>query len=295
MTLAHTFLMCLPKYFEVSYVINHWMALHQKGICTERALQQWQGLYELISERAHVKLMEPQPGLPDMPFTANAGLIVDNKVMVSRFLHPQRQGEEKHFQDWFSSNQFQTHQTPAGLNFEGAGDALLDRKDVLLWMGWGYRSARAAQLHLAEYFDLEVVPLRLVDERFYHLDTCFCPLSDGYLLYYPAAFDDQARSAIARRIPANKRIAVSEKDAMRFACNAVNIDDVVIVNQIGIDLRVALERAGFQVIETDLSEFLKAGGGSKCLTLRLDEPRFPALATIEPAQSFAQTVHSLSS
>ena len=293
MTYAHTFLMCLPKYFEVSYVINHWMSLHPAGICTERAFHQWRRLYELISERAHVRLVEPQPGLPDMPFTANAGVIVDDKVIVSRFLHTQRQGEEKHFQDWFSDNQFQVHKTPSGLNFEGAGDALLDRNEAFLWMGWGFRSQRTAQAHLSEYFDLEVVPLRLVDERFYHLDTCFCPLSGGYLLYYPAAFDDHARSVIAQRIPSNKRIAISERDAITFACNAVNIDDQIIVNRISDDLRFELEVAGFQVIQTDLSEFLKAGGGSKCLTLRLDEPRFPILGTIKAAQSFAQSVHSL--
>src|SRR5215510_8355242 len=111
MTFAHTYLMCLPKYFEVSYVINHWMALHQ-GICTERALQQWQRLYELISERAQVKLEEPQPGLPDMVFTANAGLMFDNRAEVSRYQHPQRTGEKKHFQSWFSANQFQVHNTP---------------------------------------------------------------------------------------------------------------------------------------------------------------------------------------
>lgn len=291
MTFAHTFLMCLPKYFEVSYVINHWMALHE-GICTERALQQWQRLYELVSARAHVKLVAPQLGLPDMVFTANAGLMFDNKVMVSRFLHSQRTGEERHFQNWFSKNQFQIHKTPAGLNFEGAGDALLDRKETLLWMGWGYRSARAAQAHLSDYFDLEVVPLRLVDERFYHLDTCFCPLSGGYLMYYPAAFDEHARSMIAERVPRSKRIAVSERDAITFACNAVNIDDLVIVNGISDELRHELHSAGFEVAQTDLSEFLKAGGGSKCLTLRLDEPRFTALTTFESA--FAHTGHSLS-
>lgn len=291
MNSAHTFLMCLPKYFEVSYVINHWMALYPQGISLERALHQWQRLYELISERANVRLVEPQPGLPDMPFTANAGLIVDNKAVVSRFLHPQRQGEEKHFKDWFVENQFEVYKTPVGLNFEGAGDSLLDRKDFFLWMGWGFRSVLAAQAHLSEFFDMEVVPLRLIDERFYHLDTCFCPLSGGYLLYYPGAFDEHAQKVIARRVPANRRIVVSEKDAVRFACNAVNIDDAIIVNHISDELHCKLEASGFQVIEADLSEFLKAGGGTKCLTLRLNEPRFPSLGAIESAQHL---VHSIS-
>lgn len=285
MTFAHTFLMCLPKYFEVSYAINHWMTLHPNGICADRALQQWQRLYEVMNERAYVRLVDPQPGLPDMPFTANAGVVVNNKAVVSRFVHPERQGEEKHFHDWFANNQFQVYKTPAGLSFEGAGDALLDRKEFLLWMGWGFRSALAAQAFLTNSLDIEVVPLRLVDKRFYHLDTCFCPLSGGYLLYYPPALDDDANYLIAQRVPGNRRIVVSEKDAVNFACNAINIDDLVIVNKISDGLRLQLEAAGFEVLEIDLSEFLKAGGASKCLTLRLDEPLIPSLGAVESALS----------
>lgn len=271
MSFAHTFLMCRPKYFELCYVINPWMALHPNGICTERALQQWQELYESISKRALVRLIDPQPGLPDMSFTANAGLIVRDKVVLSRFLNSERQGEEQHFKEWFLDNQYKIYKTPVGLTFEGAGDALLDQQEFFLWMGWGYRSALAAHVHLSQYLDMEVLSLRLIDERFYHLDTCFCPLSGGYLLYYPPAFDEPARRLIAQRVPSNKRIAISEEDALYFACNAVNIDDLLILNHVGSKLRDQLNEAGFEVIETGLSEFLKAGGGSKCLTLRLDE------------------------
>jgi len=283
MTFTHTFLMCLPKYFELAYVINPWMALHPNGVCTERALQQWQELYESISARALVRLIDPQPGLPDMPFTANAGLIVHDKVVVSRFLNAERQGEEQHFKEWFLNNQYTVYQTPAGLSFEGAGDALLDQKEFFLWMGWGYRSVLAAQEHLSNYLDVEVLPLHLVDERFYHLDTCFCPLSGGYLLYYPPAFDEPARRLIAQRVPSNKRIAISEEDAVHFACNAVNIDDLLILNCISSKLRSQLEQAGFEVIETVLSEFLKAGGGTKCLTLRLNDPLSANLRAVESA------------
>jgi N-dimethylarginine dimethylaminohydrolase len=280
-----TFLMCQPKYFEVSYVINPWMALHPNGISRQGALQEWQNLYESVSKRALVRLVDPQPGLPDMTFTANAGLIVQDKVVLSRFRHPERQGEEQHFQEWFLNNQYEVYQTPVGLSFEGAGDALLDRQDAFLWMGWGYRSELAANVHLSNYLDMEVLPLRLIDERFYHLDTCFCPLTDGYLLYYPAAFDEPTRRLIAQRVPRNKRIAVSEEDAVYFACNAVNIDDLLIINHVGSKLRNQLQEAGFEVIETGMTEFIKAGGGTKCLTLRLNEPPLVNTRAIESAVS----------
>jgi lysine-ketoglutarate reductase/saccharopine dehydrogenase-like protein (TIGR00300 family) len=120
--------------------------------------------------------------------------------------------------------------------------------------------------------DVEVLSLRLVDRRFYHLDTCFCPLTDGYLLYYPAAFDTYSNRLIELRVPAEKRIAIEEADAVNFACNTVNIDRVVVMNKVSDGLNQRLQDRGFIVVETPLTEFLKAGGAAKCLTLRVTEP-----------------------
>ena len=120
-----------------------------------------------------------------------------------------------------------------------------------------------------------MISLRLIDERFYHLDTCFCPLNDGYLLYYPQAFDQESRRQIALRFPESKRIVVTQLDAMKFACNAVNVGDQIFLNEAGPDLINQFVRAGFKVVQIGLSEFLKAGGAAKCLTLRLDET-YPA-------------------
>jgi lysine-ketoglutarate reductase/saccharopine dehydrogenase-like protein (TIGR00300 family) len=117
-----------------------------------------------------------------------------------------------------------------------------------------------------------VVSLRLIDERFYHLDTCFCPLTGGYLLYYPPAFDSYSNRVIEMRIPEEKRIIVEEPDAVCFACNAVNVGSTIVMNQISDGLKNKLTKAGFNVTETPLSEFLKAGGAAKCLTLRVTEP-----------------------
>lgn len=117
-----------------------------------------------------------------------------------------------------------------------------------------------------------MISLRLMDERFYHLDTCFCPLANGYLLYYPGAFDSYSNRVIEMRVAPEKRIAIMEADAVNFACNAVNVDSIVIMNKASDGLKSRLAEVGFQVIETPLTEFLKAGGAAKCLTLRVTEP-----------------------
>lgn len=272
MTNPTRILMCAPDHYEVDYVINPWMEGNVHKSSQAQAIEQWQALHQIIKEYAVVDLVPPAQGWPDMVFTANAGLVLGQKAILSRFYHPERQGEEPYFKQWFAENGFQVYELPQDLPFEGAGDALFDRDSGALWAGYGFRSELDSHAYIAQWLDVEVLSLRLIDPRFYHLDTCFCPLSGGYLLYYPPAFDTYSNALIERRIPAEKRIVVPEPDAVNFACNAVNVDDVIIMNKISPELETAIATKGFQVRQTSLTEFLKAGGAAKCLTLKTTEP-----------------------
>ncbi|MGV0025965.1 bifunctional arginine dihydrolase/ornithine cyclodeaminase [Phormidesmis priestleyi] len=272
MTSSLRFLMCPPDHYDVDYVINPWMEGNIHKSSRDRAVEQWQKLHNIIQDHAIVDLVKPEMGIPDMVFTANAGLVLGKTVVLSRFFHKERQGEEPFFKQWFEDNGYTVHELPKDLPFEGAGDALLDREGRCLWAGYGFRSELDSHPYLAKWLDIEVVSLRLMDERFYHLDTCFCPLNNGYLLYYPPAFDAYSNRMIEMRVPKAKRIPISEPDAVTFACNAVNIEEIVILNKASDELKQRLTQADFRVIETPLTEFLKAGGASKCLTLRVTEP-----------------------
>ena len=263
--------MCPPDHYEVDYVINPWMEGNIHKSSRETAATQWEGLCRLLEQDAVVDRIAPASGLPDMVFTANAGLALGKKFVLSRFLPRERQGEEPLFKKWFKKQGFDIFELPPDLPFEGAGDALFDSSRGVLWAGYGFRSELAAHPLLAQWLSLEVISLRLIDPRFYHLDTCFCPLENKGLLYYPAAFDAYSNRIIEQRVPAEKRIAVSETDAARFACNAVNLGRKIFVNQVSAELRQQMEASGFEAVETPLNEFLKAGGGAKCLTLRLTE------------------------
>ena len=267
-----SFLMCAPDHYDVDYVINPWMEGNIHKSSRDRAVEQWEKLHHTLKEHAIVDLVTPAKGWPDMVFTANAGLVLGKTVVLSRFMHKERQGEEPYFKQWFEENGYTVHELPKDLPFEGAGDALLDREGRWLWAGYGFRSELDSHPYLAKWLDIEVLSLRLIDERFYHLDTCFCPLKNGYLLYYPAAFDSYSNRLIEMRVSKEKRIAIAEADAVNFACNAVNVDRIVVMNQATDALKANLADAGFQVIETPLNEFLKAGGAAKCLTLRVTEP-----------------------
>ena len=266
-----TFLMCPPELYDVNYVINPWMEGNVHRSCREEAMEQWKHLYCTLEQIADVKMVDPQSGSPDMVFTANAGLVHKGVVALSSFLHPERQGEEPHFRKWFDDSGFSVCEMPRSTPFEGEGDALFEVDGSCLWAGHGIRTRQSSHRRLSETWNVQVIPLRLVDPRFYHLDTCFCPLFGGFVMYFPSAFDAPSIGQIEAHYPEEKRIRVCDADALRFACNAVNVGRTIVLNEISDGLRDRLQSLGFRVVQVRLTEFLKAGGAAKCLALRLSE------------------------
>jgi ornithine--oxo-acid transaminase len=262
-------LMCPPTLYEVSYVINPWMQGNLGNSSQLRAMRQWKELYAALSGLADIRLVNPIAGSPDMVFTANAGLARNGIVAISSFYHPERQGEERHFRRWFQEAGYKIVDIPRETPFEGEGDALFSVDGSRLWVGYGTRTLESSHAALRELWDVEVMSLHLVDPRFYHLDTCFAPLEDGSVLYYPPAFDGASLAKVEAAYPVEKRIAVGESDALSFACNAVNIGNTIVLNRISAELELELRGRGFEVIQVELDEFLKAGGAAKCLVMKL--------------------------
>lgn len=261
--------MCRPTHYSIAYEINPWMSLKRKPNHL-RALRQWEALYQLLSVQlgAHVKLLTPRRGLPDLVFTANAGLFAKGRVLIrSNFRHPERQGEEALVESYAKRSRWQIIHLPRRFTFEGEGDALW-MGDTLVF-GFHFRSDAPIHEHLSRILKTEVLPIELADRRFYHLDTCFCPMNRECALWFPRAFDRYGRKVLERLVP--DLIAVSERDAKRFACNAVLVGrSVVMQTGCSSTLQRALEQRGFNIHPVDLSEFLKSGGSAKCLVLRME-------------------------
>ena len=263
------FLVCSPDYFKIQYVINPWMDIENDTV-PDRSHDQWKTLIRVMEKEIGIRLeyIEPIPDLPDMVFTANAGVVSNGKAILARFHHPERQGEESHFEKWFEQIGYEVIKLDPNMYFEGAGD-LLGFPDVMFG-GYGKRSDIRVYSHLTKILDKEIIPVELISNKFYHLDTCFCPLSGGEVLYYPDAFDSYAQKAIDSRIEESRRLVVERAEAELFACNAVCIDRHVILPKGCPGAVKLLEGRGYQAHSMDLSEFMKAGGSAKCLTLALE-------------------------
>ena len=259
-------LMCPPDFYGIEYEINPWMS-RSRGSQSERARTQWRALRDaLVGLGVRVDLLEPVKGLPDLVFTANAGLMFKDVFFSSRFRHAERARESPVNETWFAAHGFKVEQFPEGCYHEGAGDALFCGE--ILFAGYRIRSDVHGHVWVGQRIGKRVLPLELVNPYFYHLDTCFCPLAPGEAIWYPDAFDAYGRRVIESHVP--MLLAVNETEAKRFGCNAVVVGKRVITNTGCEQLAAELRRRGYEPIAVELDEFLKAGGSAKCLTLRLD-------------------------
>lgn len=264
-------LMCPPTNYSVSYDINPWMSRHV-GTQTPDAARQWDRLVETLECAGDVRIerVEPQAGVPDLVFTANAALISGGLAIMSTFRHPERRREQRLYRTVLAQHGFATSFLQETY-FEGAGDALFDRVRPVLYAGHGWRTERGAANQVGETLGVRTLPLLLVNPHFYHLDTCLCPLASGHVMVYMDAFSPRAQSLLRRTIDAEYLIEVSAGDAADFACNAVEIGDAIVLHAASARLRERLHAAGYRIFATDLSDFHKAGGSAKCLTLKLDD------------------------
>lgn len=283
-----------PSCFDVSYQINPWMrptawrpehlAAAQVASANLKAA--------LKAAGGRVETIGAVRGLPDLVFPANAAVVLDGKVLVARFRYPERQGEEAVFRAVFTRLRTrglvrEVVDLPEGVLQEGAGDCIWDSDRQLFWAGFGPRSSKASLGVIARTFGQPVVGLELASDRFYHLDTCFCPLAGGAVLYYPEAFTPAALAAIRERVPEAQRIEAGAEEAEAFCVNAVNLGPQVIMARAPASLRAKLAVRGYALTEIDLAPFILSGGAAYCMTLRLDRTSQPSAAILASAPSFA--------
>jgi ornithine aminotransferase len=273
-------MMSAPDYFEVAYRINPWMqpdrwrrSAPRLAADAQRAWRRLKAIYERLG--AAVEVQPPAQGLPDLVFTANAGLVLDRKALLARFACAERRGEEALDRDFFEALRRrglidEIVVPPPGLYFEGAGDAQWDAHRRLIWVGHGQRTSAGIAPALSDLFAVPAEPLQLVDPRFYHLDTCFCLLSGGEILHYPPAFSRQALARIRESVEPRLLLEASDEDAHRLAVNAVCLGRDVVLCHASAALRAQLAERGYRVHVVALEAFNRSGGAAYCLTLRLD-------------------------
>ena len=259
-------LLCKPLYFSVEYAINPWM---QPGtVDKNQAMQQWKALVNTLTTlKISVKLIDQVAGLPDMVFSTDQAITVGNKVLLSNFRYPERRSESKFYKKWFEENDYSVNTLPNDLYLEGSGDCLF--WGDIIFMGYGFRSTIASAKTTASLLNIDVIPLELINPKYYHLDLAFLPINSTSAIYYPKAFSQNSQKKKKKNIP--DLYEFTEKEVSGFAANSLVTGNHVILQKNNPTFVNRIRKLGYYPIEIDISEFLKAGGGIHCLVQILKE------------------------
>lgn len=274
-------LTCTPDFFEVKDVKNVHMQGNIGKASTEIAKDQWYNIkkiyQKLVEERILLSYSELSSlsDAEDMVFAANPAAAWlsssgQKQLVLSNMVHPSRQLEVPLFKDFFQNIGYEIISIPSDLSFEGNGDLIAHPTKRLLYGGYGKRTIKSAHEYLAKKIETPIVLLQLVDDRFYHLDTCFHPIDKDTVMVCPEAFDLSSFEIIKMLFKNVIRISAQENAAF-FAlnCNTIVKDAkrICVIHYGSTTVYNHLQQLGFQVKEVDTSEFMKSGGSVFCMKL----------------------------
>lgn len=262
-------LLCPPDHYRVQTTRNP----HTRGpdgaphpVDASEARRQWDQLaaaYRGIG--LDVALLVPDPALPDQVFTANPVFTAPGRFIASRMRYPERSGEVAVATRFLADQGLEAIPVPAGVGpLEGGGDLVWSADGAHILGGHGFRSSADAVAWAGEALDVDTTPLRLVDPRFYHLDTCLCILDEETCITYLPAFDGAGQEQVKQMFP--ERLELDEPEALRFAANAHCPDQkhLLLDGTCTQTAEQARER-GFEPVPLETSEFRKAGGSVYCM------------------------------
>ncbi len=261
-------LLCPPTYFDIEYAINPWMHIEAK-VNREKVLEEFKQLKQIYSKLgAQFNEIQPTKGLPDQVYTTDMGLPVGKLFIKSNFKYGQRKPEATIGAEYFTSLGYAIYNIPPSISFEGEGDLI--KNGDRYFMGWGQRTSYEAEEYLSIALQKEIIPLKLKNPSFFHLDTCFAPLNKDVAIYYPKAFSTDSKQTLAKYF--KELIAIEQHDADVFACNLVILDKHIIIHEgLSPELKNKMEQYGFTVHSLDMTEYLKGGGSVKCVSLQIFE------------------------
>ncbi len=216
--------------------------------------------------------MEPVEHLPDLVFTANAGVVNGRQFVPASFRHPERQGETAHDAAWFAAHGFAIDVAARATwcTREPATPCPFGtRASLVLVSAYRFRSDAALACRLSKLTGAPVRSVELADERLYHLDLTFCPLDDRRAMVAPLGLDPYGRKVIDALVP--EPLVLEDDEALAFCANSVVVGrqrDHALVPASARSGRWSRGASPSRVAPVD--EFLKAGGACRCLTLALD-------------------------
>jgi N-dimethylarginine dimethylaminohydrolase len=262
-------ILCPPTYFEIKTPINatqaKWFNMG-RGPDPVKSLDQYETVKNaLLNEEVEVWEISPSKNYTYQIFTRDVGVISHQGAFMGQFKFDPRKGELKPFSNMLNRNNVPVyHRFKDGAVFEGGDFIFINRNEAFVGVGdrTNEEGLRALNNRLPS---MTLYPVHL-PEGFLHLDVVLNLISPNIALAYLPAVSDESRSFLE-----SKRfeiIDVYEEEQETMATNVLAIGDNKILsascNKI---TNEKIRNKGFDVIEFDLSEIVKGGGGIRCMTL----------------------------
>lgn len=214
-------------------------------------------------------IVPPKPGLADLAFTRDSVLMTPWGLVELRPSEPHRRGEPAHLAEALRRLGIESLGAVDEGRVEG-GDICLVRPGLILIGISGERTDQAGARALGRIFERRGwrALYTRIDPRYLHLDTQFTLVSGhmgvACLETLDAGFAGTMADLGIELLPATP----GEVD--RLEANLLSLGGGRVVAPAGgTRINRALRRRGFDLIEVDIDQFVRCGGGVHCLTMPL--------------------------
>ncbi len=278
-------LLCSPDFFDIIDVKNPYMQGHLGQVDQTAVSAQWELLKQVYVKWVdkgyldQVLVLAGVEGCEDMVFCANQSFpFVDTNgiksVILSKMKHPSRQKEVPYFKEFYESIGYKCIELTHTDLFEGMGDTIPHPGKQLYYGGYGHRSQATAYQEISDITGTPIIPLELISENFYHLDTCFVPLSEDAVMLCKDAFSNEGMAKIQSYF--KKIYYIDAKEAIdTFCLNAhvinypENTKKVAVLQKGSVQAIEALKAEGYEIEEIETSAFMKSGGSVFCMKMMI--------------------------
>ena len=243
----------------INFVAKKWMAEgHQMDY--ELCKKQHEALQKAYRDNGvEVELMEPKEGLVYEVFARDFGICLKEGYVLGHFKEPCRQGETPEYEKKLAELDVPCIARCTSGCFEGGDFCFLDENTLL--HGVIDRTDMAGFNSVKEQLDslgYDVIPVP-VARKYLHIDVCINIIAKNTVIICPDILPEGVVARFERR--GFNMIKITPEEVMQYSANIQSLGNTK-VNQIMRDL-------GLEVIEVDISEIVKGGGGIHCMTFPL--------------------------
>jgi N-dimethylarginine dimethylaminohydrolase len=266
---------------------NPYLSANISKVNRKLAMEQHRCVVKHLTRNVNYVVEKTSECIPDIVFIANGGLSLPRlpePVMVLPWMKfEQRRNELKYLKEIYDDLNIKTIEFPGSLHapYEGVAESKWFNNGELLVMGYGYRSSketvqkmRTLLNEIYTSYGIQppyVISFHLQSFHYYHLDIAMLAISESECIIHKDAIKPKDLARLKLYLGSVHTLDCDDKFCLNAIIDGENIITHKLVHKETKDTLEAI--TGKSVIECDVSEFEKAGGGVRCMVIDVYDPR----------------------